>query len=190
MSVCLISLVSCDDNTNTPFVDNYDHEGQIPEDEAVIQEFLETHYLNDNDLKIWTIGNGTEDQGALPENEQIPLIDDARLNTVEGIEIDGVDAPYKMHYIKLNQGSENNTSPYPIDSVYVNYTAMLLDSTVVDENPTYPIWFNLSGLIRAWSYALPYFKGGDLIINQDQSFSFENYGEGYFILPQVLVTEM
>jgi len=184
---CLISfaIVSCDDDTSSSQpVDDFDHESQIAIDQALLDTYFETHYYNDLDDGIWTIPDG---------GDQTPLSEDTNLMTIEGVEANGTVTDYTMYYYKFNgEGSDavGKGNPSPIDSVYMNYTGMLLDSTVFDSRPEYPIWLTLSSVVRGWSHGLPKFLGGKLILEidgvVDGDFKYEEQGEGYLFFPSGL----
>ena len=76
-STLALFLFACDtDPVNSNIVDNFDHEGQIPIDQALLDTYFETHYYNHLDEAIWSIG--AEGDGALPLGEQVPLSEDAK----------------------------------------------------------------------------------------------------------------
>ena len=147
--------------------DKFDASAQALLDDAALIEYLQTHYLNEEDGGIWTI-----------TNNETPLMDMVKTqNVVEN------DISYKMYYLTKNEGVTVN--PTRADSVLVTYTGILLDSTVFDKSSTYT-WLQLTTVIDGWSYGLTNFKGGDKIINEDESFYYENYGEGFLFIPSGL----
>lgn len=158
-------LNSCGDGSNN--VDDFDAAAQaIVDDEALI-EYLQTHYLNASDGGIWTITNG-----------ETPLA-----NIVDFKEIIKDDINYKLYYLKQTEGS--GFAPTTADSVLTTYTGMLLDSTVFDSRSTLT-WFSLTSVISGWSYGFTNFKGGDLVVNADESFFYENVGKGILFIPSGL----
>lgn len=162
-----IGIYACggDDDNNSE--DNFDHAAQSLIDDADLIEYLQTHYLNDEDGAIWTITNG-----------ETPLIDQVEEQSVTVNEVD-----YKLYYLIENEGV--SSSPTIADSVLVNYTGMLLDSTVFDSS-TSRIWFSLTSVVDGWAYGLSNFKGGEKIVNLDESFNYQNTGEGYIFFPSGL----
>jgi hypothetical protein len=147
--------------------ESFDAAGQAILDDAELIEYLETHYLNEDDGGIWTI-----------DADQTPLI-----NQVDTQEIIENDIDYKLYYLTEEEGTTIN--PEVTDSVLTTYTGMLLDSTVFDRSRNLT-WFSLTSVIRGWSYGFTNFKGGNKIINPDESFYYEEYGEGYLFIPSGL----
>lgn len=154
-------ILSCSKDDNKVF----DHAAQaILDDEALIKYFS-THYLDNSDGIIKTIKNG-----------QTPLT-----NQVSSKVVIKNDISYKLYYLVQNQGVTK--SPTRVDSVYVKYSGILLDSTAFDSGKT---WFQLNNLIEGWRSAFPLFKGGTVVMNPDESFDFENYGKGILFIPSGL----
>lgn len=146
----------------------------IIDDDALI-EYLQTHYLNDDDGGIWTITNGEE-----------PL-----MNQVDVQNIVEDDISYKLYYLKQQEGV--TIAPTRADSVLSTYTGMLLDSTIFDSSssvkgfslvPTQPN--GTGGVILGWQYGFTNFKSGNIIVNPDESFYYEDFGKGILFIPSGL----
>ena len=163
----LIFACNKDDN------DNFDAEAQAEIDNEALIEYLQTHYLNEEDGGLWTITNG-----------ETPL-----MGQVETQEITYNDIAYKLYYLVKNKGV--GKSPTNIDSIYCTYTGMLLDSTVFDSKTTFS-WnigsspATLNNLIPGWQYGFSNFKGGTVVINDDESFDYEDFGQGVLFIPSGL----
>jgi len=154
-------ILSCSKDDDKVF----DHAAQaILDDEALIKYFS-THYLDNSDGIIKTIKNG-----------QTPLT-----NQVSSKVVVENDISYKLYFLIQNQGVTK--SPTRVDSVYVKYSGILLDSTAFDNGKT---WFSLNNLIEGWRHGFPLFKGGVVKVNPDESFDFENYGKGILFIPSGL----
>lgn len=167
VSILIFSCKKDDDNTS------FDAAKQALEDDVTLIKYLQTHYLNETDGGIWTIKNG-----------ETPLMEQ-----VETQEVTHNDIDYKLYILKQNGGS--TISPTNIDSIYSIYTGMLLDSTVFDSKSNFswnigPNPATLDNLIPGWQYGFPNFKGGNVVINADESFDFENYGKGILFIPSGL----
>lgn len=147
--------------------DNFDAAAQALEDDATLIEYLQTHYLNDDDGGIWTITNSEE-----------PL-----MNQVDVQNIVKNDVSYKLYYLKQIEGI--GIAPTVADSVLTTYTGMRLDSTVFDSRSAF-IWFSLTSVIDGWSYGFTNFKSGNKIINPDESFEYEDFGKGILFIPSGL----
>ena len=165
-----IVIFSCKKDNNDTTFDAA--EQSLIDDESLI-EYLQTHYLNDDDGGIWTITNG-----------ETPL-----MGQVDVKEILVEDILYKLYYyIKVGeQGIGNKASK--LDSVFVNYTGMLLDSTVFDSRNS--TWFDLTNILYSggasgFAYGVEELKMGEKIVNTDESFYFENTGNGIFFFPSGL----
>ncbi|MFD1293999.1 FKBP-type peptidyl-prolyl cis-trans isomerase [Lutibacter holmesii] len=147
--------------------DNYNEEDQALIDDEALVEYLQTHYLNEEDGGIWTIDAG-----------QTPLMEQVDVDY-----IDYNDISYKLYYLSENEGA--TISPSTVDSVYTTYVGMLLDSTVFDIGSSLR-WFSLTGTIPGWGYGFSNFKGGNIVVNDDESFYFEDYGKGILFIPSGL----
>ena len=182
----VLFCVSCKKDSALVVADPFDHEAQIPIDKELLDEYLSSHYYNTNDGLIWTIGSNGGD------GIEEPLIDDKNLNSIEGIEYNGTVATYTMYYYTENEGSgsgkEGYSRPSPVDSVFVRYSGMLLDSTVFDAKEDYPIWFQLSNTIQGWGRGVSKFKRGSFKENDSiaDDYEFVNPGKGYLFIPSGL----
>lgn len=137
------------------------------DDEALI-EYLETHYLNEDDGGIWTIDAG-----------QTPLMDQVEVDEITDNEVD-----YKLYYLVEKVGA-SDIYPTRVDSVLTTYTGMTMDSLVFDSRESI-IWFALTGVVKGWSYGFTHYKGGNVVVNPDESFYYENYGQGILFIPSGL----
>jgi len=167
VGLVLFSCKKDDDNS-----EDYDAAGQSIIDDNALIDYLKTHYLNEEDGGIWTITDG-----------ESSLMDDPRLG-VQDVNYNDVD--YKLYFLTKNEGS--TISPSAVDSIYATYTGMLLDSTVFDSKTTFSWNIGsspaiLSSLIPGWQYGFTNFKGGTVVQNTDESFDFEDYGEGILFIP-------
>jgi len=158
-------IFSCKKDDSTDVV--FDAAAQSLLDDEALIEYLQTHYLNEVDGGIWTI-----------TNNETPL-----MGQVETQNVTKNDISYKLYYLKENEGA--TISPSRADSVLTTYTGMLLDSTVFDSRSTLT-WLSLTKVIDGWSYGFTNFKGGNRIVNQDESFYYENSGKGILFIPSGL----
>ncbi len=158
-------VMACDDDDNP--ADNHDPVAQEAKDDADLIEYMQTHYLNEEDNIIYTITDG-----------QTPLYND-----VEVMEFEKDDINYKLYYYTQTEGVTVN--PYPTDSVLTTYKGILMDSTVFDRRRSLT-WFSLTNVIAGWSQGFTKFKGGNQVINPDESFDYEDYGEGILFIPSGL----
>ena len=184
---CMVFIVACTEEDTQA---TYDADRYAKADEEKFQKYFKTHYYNTKDGAIWTIGNKTEAEGALPEADQIPLVDDPKLQTIEKAKItlqDDKVKDYKMYYYITEEGKGVKPATHPIrlDSVLVKYTGMRLDSLVFDKQ-TYSVWFHLKRLVPGWGFGLRKFKPGILQRKSDGDYDFTQSGKGYIFIPSGL----
>lgn len=155
---------------NDDDIASFDAAKQALEDDVTLIDYLQKHYLNETDGGIWTIKNG-----------ETPLMDQVEVQNITKNDIS-----YKLYYLIKEQGIGRNASKF--DSVYVDYTGILLDSTVFD--PGRLTWFDLTSILNSgasgFAFGLENFKEGMKIINSDESFHFENTGKGILFMPSGL----
>lgn len=164
-----IAIYACSDDDDDD-KDNHDPVAQALEDDAELVEFLQTHYLTE-DKAIDTIMNGEASLYSIVE------VDNVKYNDID----------YKMYYYVDQVGV--GLQPSRNDSVQVLYRGFLLDSTKFDENLSYTSkksWFHLPQTIMGFRYGVSYFKSGEKVIYPDESFGYENTGNGVFFMPSGL----
>jgi len=163
-----IGIFSCSDDD--PKEEPHDPVAQALIDDAILIEFLQTHYLT-TEKQIDTITGG-----------ETPLYD---IVTTDEVEFNDID--YKMYYYVDQQGVGVQSSRN--DSVQILYQGFLLDSIKFDENTSYTAsksWFHLPQTIPGFRYGVSYFKEGEKVIFPDESFGYENTGSGVFFMPSGL----
>ena len=162
-------IFSCSDD-DEPKEPDHDPVAQALIDDAVLIEFLQTHYLTP-EKEIDTI-----------INDETPLYEIVLVDEIEYNEID-----YKMYYYVDQVGTGQQATRN--DSVQILYRGFLLDSTKFDQNTSYTStksWFDLTTTIPGFSYGASYYKEGEKIIFPDESFGYENTGNGVFFMPSGL----
>lgn len=167
-SLLLIAIFSCDDdNTFTP----YDYAGQALIDDADLIEYMETHYYNEALDSIKEVTNG-----------ETPFYD-----MVETQVIVDNDVTYNLYYIVSEQGV--GYQPTKVDDVLTTYRGNLLDGFIFDKRESITTgnpWFNLTAVIKGWSYGFTHFKGGENISEPEMPLEFENIGKGFLFIPSGL----
>ena len=164
-----IGIFACSDDDDSK-EEPYDPEAQAIIDDAILVEFLQTHYLTP-EKAIDTITNG-----------ETPLYDIVETENIEYFDID-----YKLYYYVDQEGV--GIQPSRNDSVQILYQGFLLDSTKFDENTSYTAgksWFYLPNTIPGFRYGASYYKEGEKVIFPDESFGYENTGNGIFFMPSGL----
>ncbi|NNE75822.1 MAG: peptidylprolyl isomerase [Pricia sp.] len=179
----------------------------LAEDEVKIQEYLQTHFYNYAEFE-----NPPEDFDyrivlqEIPEGntDTIPLIDQIQSIEIavpsEHYLIPGEEGTvtHKLYYLSAREGVGPGLTV--ADSSFVRYEGSLLDGTVFDSNNMdAPVWFDLAALqapatstisgtaARGFSEGVRNFKsGGAPIINDDGTYTVENFGVGLIIFPSGL----
>ncbi|MDP6922013.1 MAG: FKBP-type peptidyl-prolyl cis-trans isomerase [Lutibacter sp.] len=162
--ITALAVFSCGEDTGS---NDFDAAAQSLTDDAALIDYLQTHYLNEDDGGIWTISAG-----------ETPLMDAVQSQTVVNN-----DVSYTLYRLMLQEGVM--AAPTRADSVLVTYTGMLMDSTVFDSSSN-RLWFSLTSVVDGWSHGLTNFKAGQRVVNPDESFYYENSGEGFLFIPSGL----
>jgi hypothetical protein len=199
-------VVSCtkDDEKTVPL---RDYAEQYTKDIEIIEEFLQTHYIdvinnpgavNDQEVTFTKIPEG---------GTQTPIWDSPDL--VTNYTVDLHDITYKVYYLKLRGHVDRSVSspediakaPCNVDRVLAAYVGqyIFVDSETVDGQTTESLEFNefernlnpqsflaLSSTIRGWSEIFPRFKAGTYAGNPDGTISYSDFGAGVMFLPSGL----
>lgn len=179
-----ITIYSCDDNNffNDPFAD-VDHVALAVSDNDSIVKFLKGHYYDSSEdiLKPLT-------------SSATSLYDDsAKLKTID---ITENDIDYKLYVYVTSEGSDPNQkgSPTFVDSVFVKYEGKTFSGTSFstsnfDQNNR--IWFNLTSVVRGWSFGFSEIKPGQLKTEPNGDpfngpITYLNPGKAYIFIPSGL----
>ncbi|PIE49522.1 MAG: hypothetical protein CSA39_02210, partial [Flavobacteriales bacterium] len=124
-------------------------------------------------------------------NGETPInkMDEFNVKTVTQDNID-----YKLYYLLLNEGGGEAITRY--DSVFIKYRGFLLDSTKFDGTDN-ASWRRMAGEyngqyssyeqpIDGWKEAIPLFKAGINISEDDEPLKFEDSGHGIIFIPSGL----
>ena len=171
----IIALVACN-NDDDSGSNNFDGAAQAIIDDETLIEYLQTHYYipadeNEDFGNIDTIVNG--------ETSLLSQV------TIQNITEDDID--YKLYYLMLNEGADENPTRY--DSVFVKYRGFRLDSTKFDENTSFNnsrAWLDLINVIDGWKYGFPNFKSGINMSQVGEPITIENTGKGVLFFPSGL----
>ncbi len=162
------------------------------EDEAKIQEYLETHFYNyeefdsipenfDFKIKIDTIAGNNSDKTSLAEDMTSETI------TVSSSDLglsEGGDVPLKYYYLIARKGQGG--SPTVADSTFFKYEGRKLNGTLFDSSESFN-WRYLPNFLRGFSIGLSKLNaGGKIIVNDDGTTSIENTGIGMILFPSGL----
>lgn len=138
-------------------------------DEAAIEEFLLTHYLDsNNEIQVISSPN------------QIPLKN--RTDILNFKEVVFESLTYKLYYLKLDEGWSEGDKPTILDSTFVSYKGTTLDLNVF-EVVTDPVWLTLDGLIKGWAEIVPLFSSGRSSVMPNGVINYEDFGNVIMIIP-------
>lgn len=173
------------------------------EDDAEIREFLSTHFFNydefinppsDFDYKIRfdTIAGDNSQKTPIMFSDTI-----SGANFEFGMETISVESSsfgvtdeevsdHTLYYLVVRQGGSEEM-PTIGDNVVLRYEGTLLDGTLFDASSNQPVTFNLSGVVRGFGNGMEYLKTGtDLIVNEDGTVTYSDYGIGAIFIPSGL----
>ncbi len=167
-------------------------------DDADITAYLETHFYNyeefqtppenfDFKIRIDTIAG--DNQGKTPLSQQVmPKVINVDANRF--LETDEVgQIAHTLYYLEARPGV--GIQPTIADSAFVRYKGSLLDGTTFDGSTEIPVWFDLASIqgsgARGFAEGASLIKaGGEIVENEDGTFTVENYGVGLVIFPSGL----
>ena len=184
----LIALLSsCDSNNNSTqtTVELRDYAEQFAKDDALLVEYLTTHFYNYEDF----VGAGEEeitiviDTIAGDNANKTPMINQVQQISVPVTDTEGVEIDHTLYYLIVKQGSRLEDRPSIVDSVYLTYTGTLLDGTVFDRRISAPIWFDNIAVISGFRHGLQFFAPGTSIRSEDGIDTFLNKGQGIILMP-------
>ncbi len=161
-----VSIFSCKKDEE----EKHDPVAQALIDDELLVEFLQTHYLAD-DNEIDSITGG-----------ETPLYSQVETDNITFDKID-----YKMYRYMGDEGV--GIKPSSSDSIQVLYKGYRLNLIKFDENLSYTTsksWFHLPNLILGWRYGFPHYKSGEKVSYPDESFGYENTGQGIIFMPSGL----
>jgi len=171
----LITFYSCNKDSNDDD-EIFDAAAQSIIDDESLVDYLQSHYY---------IPAG--------DNEPFGTIDTIKNNEpslfgqVETQNITHDDISYKLYYLLIDQGVNDNPTRY--DSVFVKYRGFTLDSLKFDESASFNTtrsWLDLNGVIQGWKYGFPNFKSGNNVSEPGEPISFEDNGKGILFIPSGL----
>ncbi len=184
----LIALLSsCDSNNNSiqTTVELRDYAEQFAKDDALLVEYLTTHFYNYEDF----VGAGEEeitiviDTIAGDNANKTQMINQVQQISVPVTDTEGVEIDHTLYYLIVKQGSRLEDRPSIVDSVYLTYTGTLLDGTVFDRRISAPIWFDNIAVISGFRHGLQFFAPGTSIRSEDGIYTFLNKGQGIILMP-------
>lgn len=165
------------------------------EDDAEIQEFLQTHFYNyeefqnppadfDFQIVIDTIAGENSDKTPLSQQVNSRTI----ILSPEDLDLDQSDAdvPHTYYYLSAREGE--GIQPTTGDSVLLRYRGTYLDGQAFDAIPNYS-WQILPFFLRGYREAMTHFSSAtedSFIVNPDGTSEYTNNGVGMLIIPSGL----
>ena len=183
--IALLSSCDSDNNSTQTTVELRDYAEQFAKDDALLVEYLTTHFYNYEDF----VGAGEEeitiviDTIAGDNANKTPMINQVQQISVPVTDTEGVEIDHTLYYLIAKQGSRLEDRPSIVDSVYLTYTGTLLDGTVFDRRISAPIWFDNIAVISGFRYGLQFFAPGTSIRSEDGIDTFLNKGQGIILMP-------
>ena len=204
---CLLAsalLMNCkkDDGIEVTIIPPRDLAEVAAEDQATIQEFLNTHFYNydefasppadfDYKIRIDTIAGANADKTPLSADIQSMQI----TVSPDQLNLDQTgDVVHTLYYLEADTpGGDSRETPTIADSVLVTYKGSLLSGLDFDGTFSQPVWFDLAriqgpgGGARGFTEALAHFKvATGVVANPDGTLMAENPGSGLMIMPSGL----
>lgn len=186
-----------DDDSSVKVVPPKDLEEVRPIDDSSIEAYLETHFYNysefenpaadfDFKIRIDTIAGENADKTPLKEM-MAPVKVPVPVNRFSGKGEGMIEHTY--YYLVARQGIGQSITV--ADSAFVRYEGMLLNGKKFDASDKIPVWFDLASIqgggARGFAEGTKHLKtGGTPIINEDGTFTVEDYGVGLVIFPSGL----
>ena len=183
--IALLSSCDSNDNPTQTAVELRDYAEQFAEDDALLVEYLTTHFYNYEDF----VEAGEEeitiviDTIAGDNANKTQMINQVQQISVPVTDTEGVEIDHTLYYLIVKQGSRLEDRPSIVDSVYLTYTGTLLDGTVFDRRISAPIWFDNIAVISGFRHGLQFFAPGTSIRSEDGIDTFLNKGQGIILMP-------
>ena len=176
--LAIVGMYSCDDDDRNgivnPFADVNYEELAITDNDSIVK-FLKGHYYN-----------ATLDSIKLIESNETSIFDSGNMLIMDTVSNNNID--YKLYTFVINEGNPDSEKGFPsvIDSVFTNYTGVVLSRNTINTSP-FDIgeqrW--LTNTIPGWANGFTNFKGGKNITNNGP-ITYQNPGKGYIFIPSGL----
>lgn len=185
-------FTSCkkDDAPEDNFIPARDRAEEAPLSQAIIEEYLDTHFYNYEDfanppanfdfqIKFDTIAGANANKTPLREQVTSKMVPD---RIKDGLE-------YKLYYLNVAQGGGDrpnfpDIATITYDGIWINKEEETIAYTKRFDASIIPVRFDLTGIVNGLQDALIEFNGAtEVITNPDGSLSFENYGIGAVFMP-------
>ena len=189
LSLILIIVFSCssdssdDDQTSLP--PNEIGPQYTKENDSII-DFLKNHFYNYDDFENISSNEQIElkiDSIKGDNINKIPLFNQVTTKSIDILNSNDEKISHNLYYIITRPGV--GESPTVADSVFVSYKGMLISNSTFDTRKN-PVWLDQTSVVRGFQEFTPLLKKGNVIINNNGTYSFENFGSGIVIFPSKL----
>lgn len=172
------------------------------ENEAEIQEYLQTHFYNYEEFETPTAGFdfkvvidtiAGENATKTPLSEQV----ESKVITISsedfGLDEGEVDIPHTYYWLVANEGG--GSAPTVVDSTFVVFEGIALDGNVFQSQLGSGIWLDLQGngtsanpgVVSGLQEGIVNFRSGTGVTDfPDGTFDINNFGSGLVIMPSGL----
>jgi hypothetical protein len=148
---------------------------------------MKTHFYNYEDFQNLASNSSVDlviDTIAGDNSNKVSIFDQVTTFTVDIFDENDEIVPHNMYYIINREG--NGQNPSVADSVFVSYKGFRPYSDDVFDSKPFPVWLDNVFNIRGFKEFTSFLKRGDLIIKNDGTYDFENFGIGFVIMPSKL----
>ena len=155
------------------------------ENDSII-EFLQTHFYNYEDFEKMSSNESVEliiDTISGDNSTKIPMYNQVTTMTVDIVDENDEMVPHNLYYIINREG--NGANPTVADSVFVSYKGLTLGNNIFDSRKL-PMWLDQTAVVRGFQEFTSLLKRGDIIVNNNGTYSFDNFGVGIAIMPSAL----
>jgi len=185
-------LFSCGNDDAPPdnFVPARDRTEEAPLSQAIIEEYLETHFYNyeefqnppadfDFNIKFDTIAGSNSNKTPLIEQVSFKMVPD---RIEEGLE-------YKLYYLDVIQGGGEkpkfpDLATLSYEGTYINRETDLVPYTRLFDASVVPVSFDLTAVVNGFQDGLIEFNTATGFINNpDGTITFENFSVGAVFIP-------
>ena len=189
LSLTLIIVFSCSsdssDDQQTALPPNEIEPQYIKENDSII-DFLKNHFYNYDDFENISSNEQIElkiDSIKGDNLNKTPLFNQVTTMSVDILNSNDEKISHNLYYIITRPGV--GESPTVADSVFVSYKGMLISNSTFDTRKN-PVWLDQTSVVRGFQEFTPLLKKGNVIINNNGTYSFENFGSGIVIFPSKL----
>ncbi len=189
LSLTLIIVFSCSsdssDDQQTALPPNEIGPQYTKENDSII-DFLKNHFYNYDDFENISSNEQIElkiDSIKGDNLNKTPLFNQVTTMSVDILNSNDEKISHNLYYIITRPGV--GESPTVADSVFVSYKGMLISNSTFDTRKN-PVWLDQTSVVRGFQEFTPLLKKGNVVINNNGTYSFENFGSGIVIFPSKL----